>query len=147
MKRLNARGYTFVEVMVALGLLTLISYLISEGIDQMRGISDDTLTLSANERQITTIADNIRTGLDSYQINFDHSDAAREAALDVKKLPMAWDVGVSAPVAECSVCKGRYGYTVQMLEQYRGLYLVTLRIKHETWREPYRDYQFVVTAK
>jgi len=147
MIRHGQRGYSFVEVLLALGLLALMSYFVSEGLDQMRGLSNDTLTLSANERQITTIADNIRTGLDSYQVNFAHSAEAREVALDEKSLPMAWDLGVTAPVAECKVCKGRYGYTVQILEQYRGLYLVTLRVKHEDWTEPFRDYQFVVTAK
>jgi type II secretory pathway pseudopilin PulG len=147
MKFLNQRGYSLIEIGVALGIMLVGIFVITRGMDSMREITEDTLTLSANERQINMIADNLRTGLEQYQINFDQSDKRLEEILKVDTLPMAWDVGKNGPAENCPTCKGRYGYSIQVLERYRGLFLVTLRVTHKDWSEPFRDYKFVVTVK
>jgi len=143
----SSKGFTLIETAVALGVAAIGSFLILKGMDSMRDLTEETLLLSSNERQIHAIADNLRTGIEQHQINFDYSDASTNRELKLEDLPMAWDVGQSAPKEECKNCRGRYGYTIQVLERYRGLYQVTLRVTHKEWREPFRDYKFVVTVK
>lgn len=140
-------GFTMVEIFIALAIMAVGIYGVTTGMDSMRDIAEDTMILSANERQINNIADNIRTGLEQYQINFNYTDQSTQTELKVQDLPMAWDIGINARAVDCPNCKGKYGYTVQVLEAYRGLYMVTLRITHKDWSEPYRDYKFVVTLK
>ncbi|HEY8279619.1 MAG TPA: type II secretion system protein [Bdellovibrionota bacterium] len=147
----NQRGFTLLEVMFALGILIVGTYLAAEGVNQIEDLSKDTRTLSATERQINLIVDNIRTGLGNYQISYDYSREAKEELLDLKKLPMAWAAGVVEEVAKCEPKKtcpqGRYGFVVQPVERFRGLYTVTLRMTHKDWKEPYRDYEFLVTVQ
>lgn len=143
----NSKGFTLIETGVALGVAAIGAFMILKGMDSMRDLTEDTLLLSSNERQIHAIADNLRTGLEQQQINFDYSDASTKRELKIEDLPMGWDVGISAPKDSCPNCRGRYGYTIQVLERYRGLYQVTLRVTHKEWREPFRDYKFVVTVK
>lgn len=154
MKRIlkSEAGVTLLEIMLALGILMLGSYLTIEGINQMESISRDTRNLSTTERQISMIVENIRTGLGTYQITFDPSKDVLKKMLDLKTLPMAWSNGVVIAVEECSITKtcppGRYGYVVQPMQgQSKGLYIVTLRMTHPEWKEPFRDYEFLVTIQ
>jgi prepilin-type N-terminal cleavage/methylation domain-containing protein len=150
---LNEDGMTLLEIMFALAVLGLGAYLTIEGVSQMRDMSKTTLNMSSTERQITMIVDNIRTSLGQYQINYDSTPEAKQTALDLAKLPMEWDPGVERPVtADCLANKqkclgGRYGFVVQPLDDPRGLYSVTLRMTHREWREPFRDYEFLVTVQ
>ena len=145
-------GVTLLEIMLALGLLAVGSYLTIEGIGQMTSITKETKNLSSTERQINVIVDNIRTGLGVYQITFDPSTSVKEQMLNISTLPMAWNVGAVVPVKECEPKKncpaGRYGFVVQpKTASSKGLYQVTLRMTHPDWNEKYRDYEFLVTVQ
>ena len=70
-----------------------------------------------------------------------------EQALAVGTLPMAWDIGIATGKAKCAQCAGRYGFVIQPYSAYPGLYIVTLRMTHASWKVPYRDYEFVVSVK
>jgi hypothetical protein len=149
MKTLNRNGQTIVESLVALGLITFVGLVFFGGLVQLRKTTNDSLLDSATDRQIADIAENIKAGVQKYQVNFNLDKAAVENLLKVENLPMAWDVGVVAEKSQCGRCQGTYGYVIQPYDKYRGLYLVTLRLSHKSWlpNETYRDYNFVVSAK
>ncbi len=149
---LNQKGVTLLEIMFALGILIVGTYLTVEGLDKITDLSSDTRNMSTTERQVAMIVDNIRTGLGQYQINYNFSPEAKQAALNVNDLPMEWDAGVVRNVTNtCKTQKkclaGRYGFVVQPMEEPRGLYSVTLRMTHREWKEPFRDYTFLVTVQ
>lgn len=140
-------GATLIELAIAFGLVLVGAYFGYGGLEALRSTSKATQTLSANERQIAAILDNLRTGADAYQVNYEFSAASREALLSPERLPMAWDIGRIVPVAECEKCPGRYGYVLQPVEAYRGLYRVNLRVTHRDWKGAPKDYEFLVTIK
>jgi len=150
--RNNQSGVTMLEVMFAILILVVGTYLTVQGVDSMRELSRETKNMSSTERQITLIVDNIRTSLGQYQINYESGPEAKQAALELAKLPMEWDPGVERPVTEgCLKEKkclgGRYGFVVQPIEEPRGLYTITLRMTHRDWKEPFREYEFLATVQ
>ncbi|QDK45293.1 hypothetical protein DOM22_09075 [Bdellovibrio sp. ZAP7] len=149
MKKLNSRGQTIVESLVALGLISFIGLIFFGGLVQLRKTTSDSLLDSATDRQIADIAENIKAGVQKYQVNFNLDKAALETLLKPENLPMVWDVGVVAEKGQCDRCQGTYGYVIQPFDKYRGLYMVTLRLSHKSWlpHETYRDYNFIVSAK
>lgn len=146
-------GFTLLEIMFALAILVLGVYMTVEGVNQMSELSRETKNLSTTERQITMIVDNVRTSLSQYQINYEYSAEAKLAALQLDTLPMEWDPGIERAVtADClgpakKCLGGRYGFVVQPVEQYRGLYMITLRMTHRDWKEPFREFEFLVTVQ
>lgn len=145
----NNRGQTIVESLVGFALISVVGSAFVGGMVALRNTTKDTVIMSSSEKQISDIAENIKAGVENYQVNFDYSESAG-AILDVNNLPMAWDNGRIAPREACKDCAGTYGYTIQPYESFRGLYKVTLRMTHKTWAEkgePFRDYIFVVSAK
>ena len=146
MNKLNHRGMSVIEGLVGLAIVLTTSFVFVGGISQIQKITQNTFVLSASERQIHSIAENIKAGVDSYQINFD-SSLNIDMALPPDNLPMAWSNTIITSRENCSRCPGTYGYVIQPLSDYRGLYQVTLRMTNTAWSEPYRDYVFVVSGK
>lgn len=145
----NQKGYSFIEILLSMGLLSIVSFSFIGGFISLKGTSRDSLVLSSSERQVDDIAENIKAGIENYQVNFNYKDG-KGRALSLDNLPMAWDIGVLTTREECPDCAGTYGYLIQPMEQFRGLYQVTLRMTHKSWTargERYRDYVFVVSAK
>lgn len=154
-KGIGEQGFTLVENLVALGILAIICAGLFGGMVIMQKLSTTSRMMSASDKQISDIADNIRVALESHQIDFGRvvkGDAESNietinSVLDPSRLPMAWDVGVTGTAKDCPQCKGRYGFVIQPFERFPGLYLVTLRMTNQSWSVPYRDYQFVVSAR
>ncbi|MNL18365.1 hypothetical protein D3C87_1395080 [compost metagenome] len=142
----NNRGQSILESLVGLGLIVVVGFAFVGGIVALRKTTKGTVTLSATERQISDIAENIKAGVENYQINYNYR-ADIDQLLNYKALPMSWDIGVAVPRAQCTECQGTFGYVIVPYEKFRGLYKVTLRMTHKSWLEPYRDYVFVVSAK
>lgn len=145
----NNRGVTFIEAIVGFALVGVVSLIFVGGMVYLRNTTKDTVLMSTADKQIIDIAENIKSGVENYQINFNY-DAPVEDLLEIKKLPMAWGNGMTSLKEDCDGCPGTYGYLIQPFESYRGLYKVTLRMTHVSWTakgEPYRDYIFVVSAR
>jgi prepilin-type N-terminal cleavage/methylation domain-containing protein len=149
--RIKQRGFTLVEIMLAVAVLVVGAYLTAEGVNQMDSAAKDTRLLSSTERTINAIADNIRTSLGSYQITYDASVATKNKMLDVAKLPMAWGPGLIVSVTTCTATKscpiGRYGFLITPMPNYRGLYSVTLRMTTPEWKDAYREFTFLATVQ
>ncbi|MGZ3743819.1 MAG: type IV pilus modification PilV family protein [Pseudobdellovibrionaceae bacterium] len=151
MKRVlnTTHGYSFLEILLALSILSVVFFAFVGGLTSLKKNSRESLILSSSSRQVDDIAENIKAGMENYQINFNYNDG-KANALSLENLPMAWDIGILTTRQECPNCAGTYGYLIQPMEKFRGLYLVTLRMTHKNWKakgEPYRDYSFVVSAK
>lgn len=143
----NIQGQTILETLIGSALIAIVGLAFVGGIIALRNTAKQTLVLSSTEKQIADIAENIKAGVENYQVNFDYSEESLAAALDPEKLPMAWDNGISVQRKDCETCSGTFGYTIQPYEAYRGLYKVTLRMTHKSWPEKFRDYIFVMSAK
>ncbi|WP_413561275.1 type IV pilus modification PilV family protein [Bdellovibrio sp. HCB209] len=144
----SQKGQSIVEALIALGMMSVIGFTFVGGLTSLRKLSTNSLLSSATDRQVADISENIKAGVQDYQINFNYSPEEVNEILKVSNLPMAWDVGRVAAKADCPTCGGTYGYIIQPYEKYRGLYLVTLRMTHKSWvGETHRDYNFVVSAK
>lgn len=144
--KLNNKGQSILESLVGLGLIVVVGFALVSGIIALRKTSKSTVNLSATERQINDIAENIKAGVENYQVNYNYKDDI-DVLLNPKDLPMRWDIGVAVPKVQCPDCYGSFGYVIVPYEKFRGLYKVTLRMTHKNWSEPYRDYVFVVSAK
>lgn len=145
----NNKGQTIVEALVGFGLITIVGFAFTGGLVSLRNTTRNTVEVSATDKQVNDIAENIKSGVENYQVNFNYDESV-SSALAPESLPMAWDNGISVPKDQCEGCAGRYGYTIQPYEAYRGLYKVTLRMTHTSWKEKnesFRDYVFVVSAK
>jgi len=145
----NQQGQTIVEALVGFGLIAIVGFAFVGGMVSLRNTTRSTVVLSSSEKQISDIAENIKAGVENYQVNFNY-DKSASSLLKPDDLPMAWDNGIVALRSECPECAGTYGYTIQPYEEYRGLYKVTLRMTHKSWiekGEPFRDYIFVMSAK
>lgn len=148
MKLSAKKGFTIIEGIVALALISTVVVVFFEGIKQFRLVAFRANVLSSNEKQINDIAENIRANFQNYQVNFDYTSTKLNQLLTINNLPMAWDLGVNLPVSQCTTCRGKYGFVIQPLDSFRGLYTVTLRFTYQDWGAGvYKDYVFLVSAK
>lgn len=146
---LNNRGQTIVESIIGFALISIVGFAFVGGMVSLRNTTRNTVVMSASEKQISEIAENIKAGVENYQINFKFDEGTSDV-LAPDNLPMAWDNGIVSLRSDCPQCAGTYGYTIQPYEEYRGLYKLTLRMTHRAWQqagEEYRDYFFVMSAK
>lgn len=140
-------GFTTMENLVAISIALVVGLAMVGGLVSYRKLSQNVILMSSTDKEVNDIGENIRANMESFQINYNFSAADKEKYLALSSLPMAWDVGISMPTEQCSDCAGRYGYIIQPFEEFRGLYVVTLRMTHKNWEEPFREFQFVVSAK
>lgn len=139
-------GYSLIEALIAASMVAFIGCTLALGLFQYRRIVARSQLTQVVESQIRDIVENIRPNIGQYQILFDYRDQAREDALQTARLPMAWTVGLITPVENCPDCPGRYGYVIQPVPAFNGLYRLTLRLTHTQWERP-REYMFLVTTK
>ncbi len=160
--KLNNKGFSILEAMLGLAMLTLVGSFFISGMMGMRKVAKDSGTKNSLYKQINDVIENIRPNVRMYQINYGTSDEERDRALAVDKLPMAWGNGTLSTAAVCPSCPGRYGFVIQAYPNLKGLYLVTVRMSHKDWAQGqqteegkptavggygYLDYQFVVNAQ
>lgn len=147
MSRLRGQGgFAIIENLVSLVIILMATGALMSAIMVYRRVAHSVETQSSQEKQVLQIIENVRTGLENYQISFAVGDAERDRLLASSKLPMAWDAEIVTAKENCPGCPGRFGYVVQPFEGMRGLYLVTMRMTHKDWDIP-KDYEFVVSAK
>lgn len=92
----NNQGQTLVEALVGFGLIVIVGFAFTGGMVSLRNTTRSTVELSSTDKQINDIAENIKSGVENYQVNFDYKEGA-SSALAPDTLPMAWDNGISVP--------------------------------------------------
>lgn len=139
-------GYSLIEALIAASMVAFIGGTLALGLFQYKKIVSRSQLTQVVESQIRDIVENVRPNVGQYQITFDYREEARQEALNVNKLPMAWTVGLITPADRCPTCPGRFGYVIQPVPAFNGLYRLTLRLTHKDWDRP-REYMFLVTSK
>jgi cytoskeletal protein RodZ len=142
-----AQGYSLMEALLAIALISLMGTILATGLVQYRKIVGRSQMNHSVDQELSDIVENIRPNLSLYQINFNATAQARETALNQRDLPMAWAPGQITTAAACPGCPGRFGFVIQPFPDQTGLYVLTLRMTNTEWHEPYRDYSFLVTTK
>lgn len=145
--RRGQSGMAIIQSIMALAILLIASFIFVGALQSMRSQVKGTLVTNSSEREVNEIIENLRSGIENYQVDFSASDSDLDQVLRPETLPMAWDIGIQTEAENCRQCQGRYGYVIQPFEGYRGLYLVTVRLTNKEWREPFKDYQFTVTTR
>lgn len=138
--KLNQKGFTLIEVLVALTMILTVGSLFSLGFLNYQKIHLKTKTSSNVMKQINNLVESIRPNLQAYQINFDPG-----TQLSADSLPMAWNKDYIGKASDCPDCPGRMGYTIQPTTQ-SGLYLVNVMVTHKEWKDC-EYYQTYVSVK
>lgn len=144
----NQGGSAILEGLIGAAMAIIIIFVSISSVNQINKLAMKVSVGDTSNKQVAEIAESIRTNLKSYQVDYNFYSAINiEAALNPDTLPMAWDTKTNSLVLDCTNCRGRYGFIIQPYEKFRGLYMVTLRVKHEDWGPGFRTHQFVVSAK
>ncbi|WP_413291383.1 type IV pilus modification PilV family protein [Bdellovibrio sp. HCB337] len=141
----NQAGFTIIEVLVALAMIVSVGSLFSLGLLGYKNLNLKSKTSSTVMKQIHNLVENIRPNLQLYQVNFD-PNMDRDVKLKVDSLPMAWNRDYVGKASDCPDCPGRFGYVVQPSTQ-TGLFILTVRVTHNTWASKYVEYQTFVSIK
>ena len=150
-KMLNQKGFSLLEVIIALGILGAAStYMMTSYHSSQQGImglSDKTI--------LNTVIWDVVTGVDGnvgkYQTNFSSNEifSQSSSASELNKiLPIAWDSSGTHSLEDCPKCKGRMGYIIKPLSGQRGLFELDIKVTHERiFPNSYRTYIFLVKGK
>lgn len=141
------RGMSLVEVIVGLAAAILLMLMASVGVVQIGKLNKSVSTSIIENRQLSSILENVRRGVGQYQVHFANDNESKDIALRYDNLKMAWDSNLVLPAEECTECPGRLGYVIQPHPTLNGLYLVTLRFTHRNWENTHRDYVFAVAPR
>ena len=146
----NEKGNVLIDSLVAIGIIAIVAYTSISGITQIERLMASIDTKQVLGSEVNELIESIRNNLESYKLDYrfvpDGTSVYANTTLDTTNLPMAWDAGFQAPVAQCATCRGRYGFVIQPYEKFRGLFLVTIAVTHTDWASP-KNFQFVVTTK
>lgn len=123
------KGFSLTEVIVSLGILSIIAVGVMQGLSFFRKEAKQVRVDVQTEEFVTSLVETILEGAKEYQVDYS-SDTAIDI-LQGQDLPMAWDInGVRSPVSDCSECLGRYGVVLKPITNHKGLYAATIRITH-----------------
>ena len=148
-------GVTFIEILITSAILSIMAIGLFSAVNYLQNASKKSVNMSNTDRMISGLLDNVRDNINLYQANFQDSESKdenmklnKEKYLNPDNLPMAWAEAVYTEVKNCPKCPGRFGYIIQPFTGYRGMYLVTVRVKHpDLANGGAQDYEFVVTGK
>ena len=143
----NQNGLTFLEVMISIAILASFSVAILAAFDSFSSRIHSTQALKAQDQQLHSLMNTLRTNVDLYQLNYDHKVNNIEIGLDPDNLPMAWGANVVTKASKCPNCPGRLGYVVHPVTGLPGMFRVVVRVKHRSLFKGHRDYEFIVSPK
>ena len=145
---LNKKGFSIIESLIALSLLSIVMLISYSSIDQVKKLANNVTSSENSEKQALQIIENVRSNMNTFKATYEYySDESAEKLLEDSKLSMAWDKNIHTTTEKCPDCKGRYGYVLQPYEKYRGLFVLTLKVTHQSWGANSKKFRFLVSAK
>ena len=144
----NKNGFSFIEVIVASGVLAVVIYIFGSGSTFLSGRNKDLEELLIMERHVNSLYENIQSNIDIYQITYDpksFNDNSDPRTLS-KYLPLVWDMNVLTSIESCPDCPGRMGFIIVPLNGYRGLYKLTIRVTHPNVPD-FKDFFYLINGK
>jgi prepilin-type N-terminal cleavage/methylation domain-containing protein len=150
MKLASKRGASLVEVMIASAILGIAAAYTMSSLDNISRSRKQAIGLQGRHEIVYSLVENIRDNVGMFQISYDGNTSSTgnvDVVLTEDKLSHAWSNAKVSTVEECPECPGRYGYLIQPMDGFRGLYIVTLRMTNKELFEGMREYQFITTIK
>ncbi len=144
----NKNGFSFIEVLATSGVLAVIIYVFGSGSTFLTSKNKNIEELLALEGHVNSLYENIQSNVDLYQISYSsvefdqNSDPTKLATY----LPMVWNTKVLTSPESCKECPGRMGFVIVPLNNYRGLYKLTVRATHPKI-QAFKDYNFLINGK
>lgn len=154
-KKLGNSGFTLVEGIVAAGIMALGAYVVMYGVSKLQMGLTNVKEVAGRELEVNNVIENLRSNINLFQVNYNFTESQvsqmseTDLALDVRKLPLAYNELGIFEASACPDCTGKLGYVVQPVSGRQGLYQVTVRIMDRRAKslEDYQDYVFVVAQK
>lgn len=141
-------GFTILEVLITLGLLGIVFVGVQSAVNQYLDQSQQAKSSTSNDQIVESVLKRVIADVNQFQVDFGvvNTTPVNGKCTNSEPLPVAWDVEVYTAEKNCPRCPGRLGYWVQPLENYRGLYKVTVRVTHtKIYPEGHcQDYTFIV---
>lgn len=149
----NNRGFSLIESLVAMAIFSIVVVGAYYGVENISKMSEQVSSVNTLNNRVSEIIENLRMTINQQIIYFPDAgdtqesyDTAIEALLDSNDdLPMAWSLESEGPVAQCTNCKGRYGYVISQVPGQGNLYQVKIKFTHTEWGNLNRTYEFLVT--
>lgn len=145
----NNQGMSLAEIMVGLGLFSVVIYQFLGGSIFLRKFSNETEESVAIENIVKSIYDNVSTNIALFKVNYDPEEffSSVSAGELEKRLDYAWSRDVFVAKDKCAECPGRLGYVVVPVPQYRGLYRLVIRVTHKEKISGFRDYTYLINGR
>ena len=139
--RKNQKGFTILEITIALGLLVFGSLTIGKIYVDIRKQVNNAAVRFGKKLQVRNIAVSIASNLPNYQINYAGQGTQSSACSYLAAgagMPLRWNRSEVVSFSECNgnsahPCpEGQAGYIIEPFpnSSMRGLYLVTVRMYH-----------------
>lgn len=156
--KLKKSGMTLIELMVSMGILSVVMYQFISGSSFIQGFYHTTQNTLAMEDVALSVYENIRGNVNLYQIDFAPTNFTSTISYtDLQtKLPYAWDSKKIIdqntcpidPTTSLKVCPlGRLGYMISPISGYRGLLKLTIRVTHpDILANKFKDYTFLING-
>lgn len=140
---ISKKGSSFIEILIAIAILGIFATIYSSGLIEFKKVSERAININVADKEVLAIIESIRQDLGSHKINFVTGSAGLSQELDPDNLPFAWTKYGSVSAKDCESCQGRYGFTIQPISGFAGLYMATVRMNHTDWSK-HRDFKFIV---
>lgn len=130
----SVHGFSLVEIMVSLAIIAGTTLGLNGAIGNMAKDMSVVKVSSTSKNIVEDLINAYTTRASSLQIDY----GADTPAQILRNLPIAWDDnGNRTPVIACQPkCpKGRLGVVVKPITGAKGLYEMTIKIKHEEWKD------------
>ena len=145
-----AKGSSLLEVVIALGILSLLSLSLTGGLVQMKKMTSQSQTLSLVDQQVFNFIQQIQQNPNLYQ------KYTKNSTLDSQDgVTLAWTQQQILAVEDCPHCPGRFTYLITPEQGTThnnfgrgGLYKVNVRVTHQEWGAgTHKDYFFFIREK
>lgn len=147
----NEKGFSLLEVMMAGAIFGILMMAILAAIDFLGTNQQRTRHLTAEDRTVSSLINNIRANLHLYQVVYDPyrpegPNEKRDELLD--ELPLAFNANEIVPKDDCKACPGRLGVVIQPVRGVSGLNMVSIRIEHEIlYPDGAKEFRFLASHK
>lgn len=139
----NNKGFGLLESIIGMAIIVIFAAIYSGGLIQFKKQAERAININVADKEVLAVIESVRQDLGSQKLNFMTGSSGIAKELDPSKLPYAWSKFGTMKAEDCPTCAGKYGYTIQPIVGFSGLYIVTIRMSHLDW-PTYKDFKFVI---